>query len=532
MLEKSCPSRTRRERKVPVKFDPSDVSETKVTSRPVTASKIIGFDGREDEYEADILLGKDWMPGNGGEETEADGNSSHELRTSFVDVYSSSQCSIEKNMVQTSRNEVECTLATGGQQENSNCEITTNEQILVKGSKKRTSFNKVSRRVKRRRSKGPYQCDHCSASFELLSIFTKHMQSHESVTGRHSFSCKICGKLLSSNVNLQRHMMIHNGKPFTCDVCSKTFTARYLLKEHLVVEHDKTFTNSQTPTDYQCDACTKYLSCKIALQYHLAIMHSCLECETKWPCKNSLRVHMLDVHDKAKLTEDGRLVCEECSKTFMYRQHYLNHIAQHNEEKKHECPKCNKCFSTCQALYMHNKQVHEKHNYRHPCSMCDKVFICKAKLVEHVRTHTGEKPFACNECNVAFAAKATYKTHMKLIHSNTSKQRRLKRTNKADSQYKYKCPLCDTVDLKADQLESHVWNVHNVTVQFSNNMPVELPDHNIVVVDSTKDIVLLREELNSPLEEERKEIVLSEGSSEIIVLEGCSEIVVAEEHNI
>ncbi|NWW55608.1 ZBT7A protein, partial [Ifrita kowaldi] len=36
------------------------------------------------------------------------------------------------------------------------------------------------------------------------------------------------------------------------------------------------------------------------------------------------------------------------------------------------------------------------------CPICEKVIQGAGKLPRHIRTHTGEKPYECNICNVRF----------------------------------------------------------------------------------------------------------------------------------
>jgi uncharacterized Zn-finger protein len=47
------------------------------------------------------------------------------------------------------------------------------------------------------------------------------------------------------------------------------------------------------------------------------------------------------------------------------------------------------------------------------CQYCDKTFGKNFDLQQHVRSHTGEKPFQCIVCGRAFAQKSNVKKHMK-----------------------------------------------------------------------------------------------------------------------
>ncbi|XP_022106685.1 zinc finger protein 341-like [Acanthaster planci] len=54
----------------------------------------------------------------------------------------------------------------------------------------------------------------------------------------------------------------------------------------------------------------------------------------------------------------------------------------------------------------------KKQQQRKKCNYCDKTFTKNFDLQQHVRSHTGEKPFQCIVCGRAFAQKSNVKKHM------------------------------------------------------------------------------------------------------------------------
>ncbi|XP_052260437.1 zinc finger protein with KRAB and SCAN domains 5-like isoform X4 [Dreissena polymorpha] len=62
----------------------------------------------------------------------------------------------------------------------------------------------------------------------------------------------------------------------------------------------------------------------------------------------------------------------------------------------------------------------ESSNRRHECQICRKFWPSRAHLEMHVRTHTGEKPFACPVCGKRFNQKGSMKSHVFQVHMNAS----------------------------------------------------------------------------------------------------------------
>ncbi len=87
--------------------------------------------------------------------------------------------------------------------------------------------------------------------------------------------------------------------------------------------------------------------------------------------------------------------CPKCHKRFARLSALRIHrTSVHEEIKAFLCNECGAAFKSNSALIDHRKRIHLRIK-PHRCSHCAKDFFSRKDYAEHVRTHTGERPFQC-----------------------------------------------------------------------------------------------------------------------------------------
>ncbi|KAJ1520674.1 hypothetical protein ONE63_003778 [Megalurothrips usitatus] len=161
-------------------------------------------------------------------------------------------------------------------------------------------------------------------------------------------------------------------------------------------------------------------------------------------------------YSKVKRKTGKAFCCTMCMKPFKSETKLHIHVRSHTGETPYACPHCEKAFAQNAALKVHIRT----HTGERPftCDKCGRTFARADHLRQHDRTHTGEKPYECPMCGKSFATWSAVSRH---------KSEHLSRDS-------FACSVCHKTFARSDNLRAHVQKTHKVALRQEDVLKTEV----------------------------------------------------------
>ncbi|XP_053770633.1 zinc finger protein 131 isoform X3 [Desmodus rotundus] len=145
--------------------------------------------------------------------------------------------------------------------------------------------------------------------------------------------------------------------------------------------------------------------------------------ESAW--KQHLSCYHLEEGGVSKKQRTGKKIhiCQYCEKQFDHFGHFKEHLRKHTGEKPFECPNCHERFARNSTLKCHltacQTGVGAKKGRKklYECQVCNSVFNSWDQFKDHLVIHTGDKPNHCTLCDLWFMQGNELRRHLSESHN-------------------------------------------------------------------------------------------------------------------
>ncbi|CAG7815281.1 unnamed protein product [Allacma fusca] len=212
------------------------------------------------------------------------------------------------------------------------------------------------------------------------------------------FQCHICRLVLTSAGTYHSHMQLHEIQAVDCEFCSEKFPNNSELERHIIACHRFKRVRIEK-AHLQGSNLQPTVSLQPVLNFQSA--HKLQE-------KANIQSNTL----KAKIKSLKRIAPKEVATR---NSRYSFSVAK--QRILFKCVSCSEVFHTAAALGEHRLTLHP-HEDTYKCHICGKIVSRANSLNDHVRRHTGLRPYRCKICSNSFKTAGDARQHHFAVHGN------------------------------------------------------------------------------------------------------------------
>eukprot|EP00116_Pleurobrachia_bachei_P008408 sb/3468670/ len=164
-------------------------------------------------------------------------------------------------------------------------------------------------------------------------------------------------------------------------------------------------------------------------------IHQCPKCDKRYTSKHRLRSHIRNIHEGV-----GKYKCLYCGYVTDDKSVFDQHKATHSEEKAFQCNQCNYSTIEKRKLTLHVHRIHSSpKTFKCRIKQCGVKKPSQEELYEHIRTEHPIKKHQCTVCPMSFEKATLLSRHM-LTHSGVRP---------------FQCEYCDKGFIEAGHYKKH-----------------------------------------------------------------------------
>ncbi|XP_068127916.1 zinc finger protein 131 isoform X1 [Hyperolius riggenbachi] len=262
-------------------------------------------------------------------------------------------------------------------------------------------------------------------NMEALEAVTSPEQSVKYIqaSGTDDSALALLADITSKYRQGERKRQLQDDNANEIDAAGKQVEGFEIMEVHL----------SHVNNMFHCQKCNRsfklFYHFKEHMKAHTADNYKCEICNKSYVREIAWKQHLTCYHVEesgaSKRPKPGKKihVCQYCDKQFDHFGHFKEHLRKHTGEKPFECPNCHEHFARNSTLKCHLSAcqygVGAKKGRKklYECQVCNSVFNCWDQFKDHLVLHTGDKPNHCTLCDVWFMQGSELRKHLREMHS-------------------------------------------------------------------------------------------------------------------